>query len=133
MDRREFCGMAGSGTAGALALPILGNEVAAPPQERRRYECTIEIVEAPEGGCGAGHQVGDVHAYPSEKGMICEWLMDSMSGFLRVLQNQGSLRWTYSGTPYEKVIDPDGTTTEFVRCPDPVTQVVAKITRRRVG
>jgi len=31
-----------------------------------------------------------------------------------------------------KVIDPDGVTTEFIRCPDPTRVVVAKITRRRV-
>jgi hypothetical protein len=43
------------------------------------------------------------------------------------------LPWTYSGTPYEKTIDPDGVTTEFVRCPDPSTAVVAKITRTLVS
>jgi len=39
----------------------------------------------------------------------------------------------YQGTPYEKVVDPDGVTTEFVRCPDPTSGLVAKITRTRVS
>jgi hypothetical protein len=30
------------------------------------------------------------------------------------------------------VIDPDGVTTEYVRCPDPTSALVAKITRTRV-
>ena len=129
MDRRDFCGKAGAGAAGAVLLPMAGrgHEV----QERRRYEYKIEIVEAPPGGCGAGLEVGNVYGYPEEKGRICDWLMDSMDGFLRVLQNDGNLHWTYAGTPYEKVSDPDGVTTEFVRCPDPQTVVVAKIIRTR--
>jgi hypothetical protein len=41
--------------------------------------------------------------------------------------------WLYEGTPYKKVIDPDGVTTEFIRCPDPTDSgVVVKITRTRV-
>ena len=41
--------------------------------------------------------------------------------------------WLYEGTPYKKVIDPDGITTEFIRCPDPTASgVVAKITRTKV-
>jgi hypothetical protein len=42
------------------------------------------------------------------------------------------LPWKYEGTPYEKVINPDGVTTEFVRCPDPTSNLVAKIIRTRV-
>jgi uncharacterized repeat protein (TIGR04076 family) len=52
-----------------------------------------------------------------------------MTGMLRALENGGTLPWRYRGTPYEKVIDPDGITTEFVRCPDPTVPVVIKITR----
>ena len=58
--------------------------------------------------------------------------MDSMNGFLRVLEYGGSLTWMYRGTPYEKTVDPDGVTTEFVRCPDPTSGLVAKIIRTRV-
>ena len=34
---------------------------------------------------------------------------------------------------YEKVIDPDGVTTEYVRCPDPTSNLVAKIVRTRLA
>jgi len=40
-----------------------------------------------------------------------------------------TLSWKYANTPYEKVIDPKGVTTEFVRCPDPTSNLVAKIIR----
>ena len=52
---------------------------------------------------------------------------------IRVLEHGGTLPWLYAGTPYQKVIDPDGLTTEFIRCPDPTRVVVAKISRRRVA
>ena len=58
--------------------------------------------------------------------------MDAMNGAIRVLEHGGTLPWLYAGTPYEKVIDPNGLTTEFIRCPDPTRVVVAKISRRRV-
>jgi len=44
-----------------------------------------------------------------------------------------TLPWRYENTPYEKVIDPDGVTTEYVRCPDPTADLVAKITRTAVS
>ena len=48
----------------------------------------------------------------------------------RALENSGTLPWKYRGTPYEKVLDPDGVTTEYVRCPDPTASgIVIKITR----
>lgn len=133
MDRRRFCGVTGSGAAGAVVLPVLGNGEPSGAQERRSYTYTVEIVEGPSGGCGWGHKPGDAFQYPAEKGRICHWLMDSMNGFLRVLEYGGHMPWMYRGTPYEKVADPDGVTTEFVRCPDPSTAVVAKITRTRVA
>jgi len=34
---------------------------------------------------------------------------------------------------YEKVIDPDGVTTEYVRCPDPTSNLVAKSVRTRLA
>lgn len=67
MDRRTFCGLAGSG---AVARPVVGSQAAA-GQERRTYAYTIEIVEGPAGGCGWGHKPGDVIQYPAEKGQIC--------------------------------------------------------------
>ena len=52
-----------------------------------------------------------------------------MSEFIRVLEWGGTLPWKYENTPYEKVIDPDGITTEYVRCPDPTADLVVKIIR----
>ena len=52
-----------------------------------------------------------------------------MHDFIRILEFGGTLRWEYEDTPYEKVIDPDGVTTEYIRCPDPTANLVAKITR----
>jgi hypothetical protein len=52
-----------------------------------------------------------------------------MYDFVRVLEYGAVLPWKYEDTPYEKVIDPDGVTTEYVRCPDPTADLVAKITR----
>lgn len=41
--------------------------------------------------------------------------------------------WDYEGTPFHKVSDPEGVTTEFVRCPDPTPDgIVVKITRRAI-
>ena len=37
-------------------------------------------------------------------------------GIVRALEHGGNLSWKYKDTPYEKVIDPDGLTTEYVRC-----------------
>ncbi len=75
------------------------------------------------------YQAGQRFRYPDDLGKLCPWLVDSMTGMLRALENGGTLPWRYRGTPYEKVIDPEGVTTEFVRCPDPTAPVVIKITR----
>ena len=94
------------------------------------YEVVIEIVEGQ--GCDH-HRVGDTFAYPEDIGRICPWLLDSINSMVRVLQFGGTLPWTYEGTDYEKTIDPDGITTEFIRCPDPTDSgVVAKITRSKL-
>lgn len=56
--------------------------------------------------------------------------MDSVLGVIRALEHGGTLPWRYRGTPYEKEIDPDGVTTEFVRCIDPTASgIVVKVTR----
>jgi uncharacterized repeat protein (TIGR04076 family) len=74
--------------------------------------------------------VGQKFHYPDDLGLLCPWLVDSLTSMIRVLENGGSLPWRYKGTPYEKIIDPDGVTTEYVRCPDPTSSgVVIKITR----
>jgi uncharacterized repeat protein (TIGR04076 family) len=149
MNRREFLKCSGTCVgAGVTAVSLAGTagapQTATPPPKpaaqgvpavaqtprprRREFDFEIEIVE---GTCGP-HQAGQTFKYPEEKGKICNWLMDSMNGALRVLEYGGTMPWLYEGTPYQKVIDKDGLTTEFIRCPDPTRVVVAKISRRRV-
>ena len=69
-----------------------------------------------------------------DKGKLCSWLMDSANTMVRVLQYDGNLPWSYSGTPYEKVISKTGVTTEYIRCPDPTTAgVVLKVIRTKLA
>jgi uncharacterized repeat protein (TIGR04076 family) len=149
MNRRAFLKCSGTCAAAGAAAVVVGGSAAAqqappppskpaaqgapptpqtPQPKRREYDFEIEIVE---GKCQP-HQAGQTFKYPEEKGKICPWLMDSMNGALRVLEYGGTMPWLYQGTPYQKVIDPNGLTTEFIRCPDPSRVVVAKISRRRV-
>ena len=91
------------------------------------YDIDIAIFES-DGVC-TRHKVGEKFKFPEDNGKICQWLLDSMNSMIRVLKYGGTLPWTYNDTPYEKKIDPDGLTTEFVRCPDPTARIVAKIPR----
>jgi uncharacterized repeat protein (TIGR04076 family) len=135
MKRREFLGKPGC-CAAALAA-----SAAAQPQDptkpvvrplRRQYTFEIEVVGLPVSACHA-HKVGQRLAYPQDLGKICPWLRDSMSGILRAMEWGVVFPWDYDGTPYKKVSDPNGVSTEFVRCPDPTANgVVVKITRRAV-
>ena len=80
------------------------------------------------------YQRGRKFKYPEDNGKLCPWLLDSLSGIIHALRFGGELPWAYRGTPYEKVMDPDGITTEFVRCIDPTDSgIVVKITRRCLG
>jgi uncharacterized repeat protein (TIGR04076 family) len=139
MERRKFVGQAGCGLAAFMAaagLPGAQEKVkqpGAPPPPapaRKRYKIEIEIYEArPDTWC---HKKGDKFSCPADLGKICPWLQSSLHDFLVALSHGATLPWKYEGTPYEKVIDPDGVTTEYVRCPDPTSNLVAKITRTRV-
>ncbi|MBP7706268.1 MAG: twin-arginine translocation signal domain-containing protein [Candidatus Aminicenantes bacterium] len=140
MDRRDFMGKAGCAAAALVASGSLasGQDKAIqavsppppPPSSRKRYKIDIEIFEAREDTwC---HKKGDTFAYPADWGKLCPWLRASLNEFVRLLENGVTLPWRYEGTPYEKVVDPDGVTTEYVRCPDPTSALVAKITRTRV-
>ncbi len=94
------------------------------------YEIELEIYKGD--GCDL-HRVGDKFKYPDDVGRVCPWLMDSVNSMIRTLQFGGTLPWKYEGTTYEKKIDPEGRTTEFVRCPDPTDAgVVMKITRKKL-
>jgi uncharacterized repeat protein (TIGR04076 family) len=136
MKRRDFLGKSGCGMAAFLATQGLPKAVSggrqqqqqAPPlPKRKKYKLEIEIYEArPDTWC---HKKGDKFAYPQDIGKICPWLLASLHDFLRLLEQGVTLPWKYEGTPYEKVIDPDGVTTEYVRCPDPTSSLVAKIRR----
>ena len=140
MKRRQFLGKTGGGMAAWLAAQGLPGALeggqqqqqqAPPLPKRKKYKLDIEIYEArPDTWC---HKKGDKFAYPQDIGKICPWLLSSLHDFLVVLEQGATLPWRYEGTPYEKVIDPDGVTTEYVRCPDPTSALVAKITRTAIG
>lgn len=93
------------------------------------FDVEIEIFEGER--CDH-HRQGQTFRYPEDAGRLCPWLLDSITAMVRVLQFGGTLPWTYAGTRYEKAIDPEGMTTEFVRCPDPTDAgIVVKITRKK--
>jgi len=135
MKRRDFMGRAGCGMAGFAAAPLAfgfgeRQEQPAPPRGPR-YKLEIEIFEArTDSWC---HKKGDKFAYPQDIGKLCPWLLGSLRDFLTALNHGAVLSWKYEKTPYEKVIDPNGVTTEYVRCPDPTSNLVAKITRTKIG
>lgn len=73
---------------------------------------------------------GKRFSLPEDRNKICPWLLASIDPMVNALSSGETLGWTYRGTPYEKTIDPDGVTTEFVRCPDPTASgIVVKIIR----
>ena len=94
-----------------------------------KYDIEIEIFQ----GINCDHhQLGEKFNYPDDIGKLCPWLLDSINSMVRVLQFGGSLPWEYKGSKYEKLIDEDGISTEFVRCPDPTSAgVVVKMTRTK--
>lgn len=135
MDRRDFVGQAGCAAAAFFAAagmaPAQEKAVPPPPPPKaKRYKIDIEIFEArSDSWC---HKKGDTFAYPADWGKLCPWLRASLNEFVRLLENGVTLPWRYEGTAYAKVIDPEGVTTEYVRCPDPTSNLVAKIVRTRV-
>jgi uncharacterized repeat protein (TIGR04076 family) len=80
------------------------------------------------------YQVGDRFTYPQDAGRLCPWLMDSLKSIVQTLRYGGTLPWQYPDTPYVKAMDPEGVTTEYVRCPDPTASgIVVKVIRTKVG
>ena len=79
------------------------------------------------------YQAGDRFSYPEDVDLLCPWLLDSLRSIIDALSGGKTLPWRYTGTPYEKVIDPKGITTEYVRCIDPTASgIVVKVIRTRV-
>ncbi len=133
MERKDFLKKAGCGALCFSAAPVFVNNASAQEQEkkRKRFKIDLEIYEAREDTwC---HKKGDKFEYPADIGKLCPWLLSSMHDFIRLLENDATLGWKYEGTPYEKVINKDGVTTEYVRCPDPTADLVAKITRTEIS
>ena len=134
MNRKEFfkksgCGMLCFSTAPLFTKDLTGNGQEQ-SQKPRHFKIEIEIFETrKDTWC---HKKGDRFAYPSEMGKICPWLLSSMHDFIILLENNVTLGWKFEGTPYEKIINKDGITTEYVRCPDPTGNVVAKIIRTEI-
>jgi len=79
------------------------------------------------------YQVGQRFSLPEDRDKICHWLLDSLSGVIEALSSGETLNWDYKGTSYEKVIDPEGITTEYVRCIDPTASgIVVKVIRTKL-
>ncbi|MFC2160731.1 hypothetical protein ACFLRX_03665 [Acidobacteriota bacterium] len=136
MKRRDFIEKTGCGAAGIFATGIglasAQEQTPPPPPSRKRYAIEIEIYEV--GAKTSCCKKGDRYTYPEDIGKICGFLHDSMNSFIKTLQWGGIFPWRYSSTPYEKKLDENGITTEFIRCPDPTESgVVAKITRKEIS
>jgi len=129
MKRKEFIWKSSCSLAAAMGSSLLiAEDLSA--RSRNKYRIAIEIFEArTDTWC---HKKGDKFNWPEDMGKICPWLRSSMHDFIRLLEYGAILDWRYSNTPYEKAIDPEGITTEFVRCPDPTANLVAKIIRTKV-
>ena len=126
MERRDFIGKSGCGLAGLVAVPTIVT-IGEEQSQKKRYKIDIEIYEAREDTwC---HKKGNKFKYPEDWGKLCPWLRGSLNDFVRALEQGVTLSWKYENTPYEKVIDQDGLTTEYVRCPDPTANLVVKIIR----
>jgi hypothetical protein len=79
------------------------------------------------------YEVGRRFRYPQDAGKLCPWMLGSMHSTLQTLWYGGALPWKYTGTPYEKEIDLEGVTTDFIRCTDPTAAgIVMKIIRTKV-
>ncbi len=136
MERRDFLTNAGRCLlAGAILAPAVFKTNKAEAQiDEKKYKIDIEIYESTRGYCYfGGHVKGQKLEYPRDWDKICPYLKGSLSVFIEQLADGQTLSWTYAGTPYEKVINKDGITTEYVRCPDPSDKyVVAKIIRTQI-
>ena len=80
------------------------------------------------------YKVGRTFSYPEDANELCPWLLDSLRGIIDALSSGKTLGWEYKDTPYEKIIDPQGITTEYVRCIDPTASgIVVKVIRTKLS
>ena len=78
------------------------------------------------------HQ-GQRFSYQEDWRKLCPWLVSSLDPIIKTLRFGGTLGWQYRDTPYEKEIDPEGVTTEFIRCIDPTESgIVVKVIRTKI-
>jgi len=78
-------------------------------------------------------QQGQRFSIPEDNEKICPWLLDSMSGIIEALNAGKTLGWQNKNTPYVKVFNKNGVTTEFIRCIDPTESgIVVKIIRTKL-
>ncbi|MFC2157356.1 hypothetical protein ACFLT9_05920 [Acidobacteriota bacterium] len=129
MKRRDFLEKAGYGAAGFAVFPMAQESgEKSPDLVVRRYDIELEVYEV--GSKTRCFKKGDTFKWPQDNGKICTYLMSALDPVIATLSRGGILPWKYAGTPYEKVIDPEGITTEYIRCPDPSEAgMVMKITR----
>ena len=79
------------------------------------------------------YQVGQRFRYPEDAGRLCPWLLGSLDSIIQTLRFGGTLPWQYPNTPYEKIFNRKGVTTEFVRCLDPsASGIVVKVIRTKL-
>ena len=129
MKRREFLEKTGYGATGFVAAPLVQKEKTAKESlVVRNFDIEIEVYE--EGPRTTCHHKGEKFKWPKDRGGLCTWLSSALDPVVTALNAGGTLPWKYRGTPYEKVIDLDGVTTEYIRCPDPSEAgIVVKVTR----
>jgi hypothetical protein len=85
----------------------------------RKYKIDIEIYEF-RGFCYISrHKKGDKFEYPKDWEKLCPYIRGGTIEFIQQLEAGATLPWRYLGTPYKKVIDQEGISTEYVRYPDP--------------
>ena len=79
------------------------------------------------------YQQGQRFRFPEDWGKLCPWLASSLDPVISALRFGGTLGWQYPNTPYEKEMNPNGITTEFVRCIDPTASgIVVKVIRTKL-
>jgi hypothetical protein len=129
MKRREFLGKAGCGAVGLAVSPVAQASTGEKePLILRRFDIEVEVYEV--GSKTRCHKMGEKFTWPRGMDNLCHWLRSALDPVLTSLAGGAIYPWLYKGTPYEKVIDLEGVTTEYIRCPDPSEAgLVVKITR----